>query len=281
MREAARRSELASSRTLSIVETWLERVTGARCKWGVTVMRIQGALFGAMLLASTMFVSVAQATPEPSAVPESWELSLAPSLPMRIQVNLGSGVRTYWYILYTVTNNTSQDVDFHPEVARVSEIESEVPADEATSMPEKASRISVEPAIVGLHPKVFAAIKRRHAKTHPFLVEPVKAITRLRVGKDNALTSVIVFPDLNPRVSKFTVYFGGLSGERVIKRNPAYRSLQATGGGKAKAAGGQDEKNPKFFVLRKTLAMPYTLPGDERTRRYATPALGRMGWVMR
>ncbi len=249
--------------------------------WGVTVMRTQRTLFGMTLLASMMFSAAVQAAPEPSAAPESWELSLEPSPPTRIQVKLGSGVRTYWYILYTVTNNSFEDVDFHPEIARVAEIESEVPADLAASMPDKAARISVEPAIVGLHPKVFAAIKKRHAKTHPFLAEPVKAITRLRVGKDNALTSVLVFPDLNPRVSKFTVYFGGLSGERIIKRNPSYRSIPATDGRKGATSGGAEEKNPKFFVLRKTLAMPYTLPGDERTRRSATPVLGRMGWVMR
>lgn len=257
------------------------RVTGAQCMWGVTVMRMQGTLVGVVVLALMMCATVAQAAPEPSAVPESWELSLEPSPPMRIQVKLGSGVRTYWYILYTVTNNSFEDVDFHPEIARVAEIESELPADRAAAMPEKAARISVEPAIVGLHPKVFAAIKSRHAKTHPFLVEPVKAITRLRVGKDNALTSVLVFPDLNPRVSKFTVYFGGLSGERIIKRNPAYRSVQGSGDRKGGTSAGDEAKNPKFFILRKTLAMPYTLPGDERTRRSATPVLGRMGWVMR
>jgi len=256
-------------------------VIGAERMWGVTVMRIPGTLCGVLLLASTMLTAVVQAAPEPSAVPESWELSLEPSPPMRIQVKHGSGVRTYWYILYTVTNDGYEDVDFHPEVARVAEIESEVPADQAASMPEKAARISVEPAIVGLHPTIFAAIKSRHAKTHPFLVEPVNAITRLRVGKDNGLTSVIVFPDLDPRVSRFTVYFGGLSGERIIKRNPVYRAVADSDGPKADQSGGDEAENPKFFVLRKTLAMPYTLPGDERTRRDATPVLGRMGWVMR
>ena len=37
----------------------------------------------------------------------------------------------------------------------------------------------------------------------------------------------------------------------------------------------------RVFVLQKTLAMPYTLPGDVNSRRAATPVLGKMEWVMR
>lgn len=214
--------------------------------------------------------SLVWATPEPSPVRVSWELQFEPTAPVRILVDTGAGQRVYWYFLYTVTNNTPQDVDFHPEIVRVSEISSEVPEDQAAQMPEKAARMTVEPSIVGVHPKVFEAIKSLHSKTHPFLVEPYKAITRLRQGKDNALTSVVVFPELDPRVSKFTIYVSGLSGERVTKTNPAFDPKRPV----------SDENQP-VFVLTKTLAIPYTLPGDAATRRNAEPALGRMEWVMR
>ena len=230
----------------------------------------------AILIASTVLALPLRAAPEPNPVPESWELLLAPSIPMRIQVDHGSGPVTYWYMLYTATNKTGRDIDFHPEIARANEIESEVPADLAASMPGQAAKISVDSAIVGVHPKVFRAIKKRHAKTHPFLVSPVNAITRLHQGEDNALASVAVFADLNARVSKFTIYFGGLSGETMTKPNPSYRRRQASARRSA-----DDESNPKFFVLRKTLAIPYVLPGDVNTRRHAAPALGRMTWVMR
>ncbi len=91
-----------------------------------------------------------------------------------------------------------------------------------------------------------------------------------------------VFREMDVRVSRFTIYVSGLSGERMTKRNPLYVAARA-GSGKKAAAGTGDagEENPKYFVLRKTLALPYTLPGDARTRRSATPALGRMTWVMR
>ncbi|MFQ5430731.1 MAG: hypothetical protein ACE5E1_10510 [Phycisphaerae bacterium] len=197
---------------------------------------------------------------------------------MRVQVDFGSGPKTFWYMLYTVTNHTGEDIDFNPEIVRVAEIESELPADQILSAPDRAPKLSVEPAIVGLHPKIFAAIQQRHAKTHPFLVKPVDAIRKLRQGKDNALSSVAVFKDLDLRASKFTIYFGGLSGERIRKPNPAYNPRLHAGDQQKKP---DAASNPRFFILRKTLAIPYTLPGDLKTRRTATPKLGRMTWVMR
>lgn len=204
------------------------------------------------------------ATPEPSPVPTAWELSIHPSEPMRIEV----GGKLYWYLLYTVSNLSGQDVDFHPEIVRVSEIDTDDPAPQAGS--QQAPKVLVEPAIIGIDTRVYKTIAQRHAKTHPFLVSPIKAIDRLLQGKDNARTSVAIFPDLDPRSQKFTIYFGGLSGEHESKPNPEFNPKKPV-----------SESNPRFFVIRKTLAMPYTLPGDGRTRRGATPVLGRMTWVMR
>ncbi|HWL94672.1 MAG TPA: hypothetical protein VNT79_14215 [Phycisphaerae bacterium] len=210
------------------------------------------------------------AQPEPSLTGVAWQLQLEPSAPVRIVVDTGTGQRIYWYMLYTVINNSSQDVDFHPEIVRVSEIHSEVPEDRAAEMADEAARFIVDASKVGIHPKVFQAIKSLHAKTHPFLVEPYKAIGKLRQGKDNALTSVAIFPELDLRASRFTVYFGGLSGEQETKKNPSYDPKKPN-----------SATNEPVFVLRKTLAIPYTLPGDFASRKRAEPQLGRMEWVMR
>ena len=215
--------------------------------------------------------------PKPNPTAVSWELQVRTTEPARIQVDTGGGPRTYWYMIYTVVNNNGQDIPFHPDIERVSEIDSEVPADQAEARPHDASRIITDPSMVGAHPKIFEAIQQRHARTHPFLVTPVKAIGTLLQGKDNARTSVAIFPELDPRVSRFTIYFGGLSGETITRKNPLYDPRRA-----AKAPADKDAiENEKVFVLQKTLAMPYTLPGDVRTRPTATPALGRLDWVMR
>lgn len=239
-------------------------------------------LSGVVFLALASEASRARGQPEPSPVRVSWELSFEPTPPLRIEVDTGKGAAVYWYVLYTVTNSTGDDVDFHPEIVRVNEIESDLPAEKVTAHSGAAPSITVDAALVGLHGDVFRAIQRRHAKTHPFLVEPVEAIGKLLQGKDNARTSVAVFRELDARVSRFTIYVSGLSGERVTKRNPLYVPAPAGSGKKAAAGtGGTGAEYAKYFVLRKTLALPYTLPGDTRTRRSATPALGRMTWVMR
>lgn len=221
----------------------------------------------------------ARGQPEPNPIPVSWELKFEPSSIQRINVTIDGEARTFWYMLYTVVNQTGQDVDFHPEIVRVNEIESEVPAEKAESAPDRAPRLTVDPAIVGVRSEVFQAIARRHRRTHPFLATPVSAISRLLQGRENALTSVAVFPDLDPRVSRFTIYFSGLSGEVVTRPNPMYRP--DSGGEKVNGHRPGKPQPPRQFVLRKTLAIPYTLPGDERTRRAADPVLGRMEWVMR
>ena len=248
--------------------------------WAFTlkVTNVKNRFYIFLLVAACFAVSGVQraaGTPEPSAVPVAWELSLKPFSPMTIQVDTGKGATVYWYMIYTVTNNSGQDVEFHPEITRVSEIETEGTSQTAGGTPSDPPQITTEPAIVGIHPAVYKAIAERHAKTHPFLVSPVNAITRLLQGKDNAVTSVAIFPQLAQRVSRFTIYVGGLSGETLARPNPTYKAPVGESDEKA------DDANPKFFVLKKTLAMPYILPGDLSTRRYATPKLGRLGWVMR
>lgn len=217
--------------------------------------------------------------PKPSPTPVTWELQVELSQPMRIVVPGEAGPKSFWYVLYSVVNNTGQDVPFNPEIVRVNEIETETPAEQAMQNRTIAPELSADPAILGGHPRVFRAIRDKHRKTHPFLVSPIEAIGPLLQGKDNARSSVAIFPELDTRVSKFTIYFGGLSGEIITRRNPAYKRDRPTED--AIGSGEFDIQNQKEFVLRKTLALPYTLPGDVNTRRIATPVLGRSEWVMR
>jgi len=238
------------------------------------------AIRGFVLVATTMFVaaSALRAEPEPSPAPTAWELTFKPSELQRITASDRSGrQRTYWYFIYRVVNNTGQDVDFLPVIERVSEIDNEVPPDQAEKNPQAAPQLLVDPAITGIDPSVFRAIKQRYARTYPLLVSPVNVIGRIRQGLDNSRDSVAIFPELDPRVSRFTIYVGGLSGERTTRQNPMYKKPAS----QTRTISSGEDKNPPVFILQKTLAMPYTLPGDVNTRRNATPALGRTTWVMR
>jgi len=239
---------------------------GKRCM--VSHSRICTTL--ACLLAVAVMMP-AFATPEPAPAPVSWEFQMKPTIPYRITASTRKGSQTYWYFLYKVVNNTGEDRPFHPEIARVNQIMSEVPADKARQKPGEASSITVDPAIVGLEKNVFEAIKERHKATHPFLMHPVDAITTLRQGSDNAIASVAVFKEMDPRVARFTYYFTGLSGEQIIRPNPLFDPQKPA----------DEETNPRVFVLRKTWAMPYILAGDAQTRRFAKPRLLQAEWVMR
>ncbi len=228
-----------------------------------------------LVLSAATATSLLRAEPQPTPAPTKWELTFKPDQLQKINAN----GRTYWYLIYRVVNNTGEDVDFLPVIERVSDIITEQPADKAEQSPDKASKLIVDPALTGVDSSVFKAIKQRHARTYPLLVSPVEVIGRIRQGIDNSRESVAVFKDLDPRASKFTIYVGGLSGERQTLPNPSYRKpAQPTDGNVAVTP---DEKNTPVFVIQKTLALPYTLPGDGSTRRYATPALGRPEWVMR
>lgn len=241
----------------------------------MSVARICVKIVGVAALAAAwgLFLPpTGRAEPKPSPSPVEWELKFTFQDPQRIEVKLPGErhPKTYWYVLYHIVNNTSEDRDFVPVIERVAEIDSELPADQVEKNPAQAPAIQTAHQLVGLDPVVFRAIKARHARTHPFLVAPVEAITRVKQGKDNALDSVAVFEDLDRRVARFTVFVGGLSGERTRQPNPAFDAKKPV-----------DEKNPRWFVLQKTLAIPYTLPGDPNTRGNAVPALGRLHYVMR
>ena len=201
-------------------------------------------------------ISSTQAAPEPALAPRAWELDFEFSDPQRITVRVPgeAEARIFWYVIYRVTNETRREIHFYPTFEIVT------------------SKYRVYPSDLATHPKVYNTIKKRHAKTHPFLVEPVDALGRLLQGEDNTRASVAIWSafDADEDVDKFMLYIGGLSGEVTKVRNPHFDpSSQVT------------KKNPRFFVLRKTLAVEYSLPGNRKTQRKVRPVRVERTWVMR
>lgn len=211
--------------------------------------------------------SAAVAAPEPSVVPKSWtlEFDYVDPQPITVQLPGYAKPRKFWYMLYTVTNNTGREVQFLPRFELMTNTMRVVPGDP------------------GVHPMVFEAIKKLHRPTHPFLVEPVKIMGKVLQGEDNAKSSVVIWPQFDIKANRFTVYAGGLSGESVLMRNPNYQRGKLEYAVKKPRNGSEIRiaVNPKFFTLRKTMAIEYVLPGDAKTRAQAR--VGRLGtrWVMR
>ena len=89
-------------------------------------------------------------------------------------------------------------------------------------------------------------------------------------GAENGRESAAVFKMFDPQASSFTVYMGGLAGEKVRVNNPAFDP------GKE-----ESEENPRSFLVQRTLSILYDLPGDPQTRAYSKPVRRNREWVMR
>src|SRR5690606_23640874 len=122
----------------------------------------------------------------------------------------------------------------------------------------------------GVSPEAYEAAFRR--ANDPLLLPPEKIAGRILRGKDRARHGVAIWRDFNSKARAFTAHVAGLSGEVMRWKNPAFDANKPEGA-----------KNERYFLLRKTLAVPYTLPGSEASRTSALPRRSPEGqkWVMR
>ncbi len=218
----------------------------------------------------TAHVDVGQG-PELSASGSAWEVELKFEDPQRIDVLVGGRSETYWYVVYTAVNVSSGTQRFQPSFQIVTE------------------NLRVHDADMGISPHVFDAIRERHRMTHPYLVSPTQAIGELRVGDDYARESVAIWRQIDLTVNNFTLYAAGLSGETRLVRNPAYtpkpRPAGSAAGATAGAVGAAKASNPddppRFFTLRKTLEVRYTLSASPPSRETIAPRRLGVRWVMR
>ncbi len=210
------------------------------------------------LLASAVWWGVGAAAglaaPEADIATTQWQLDFEFHDPQRITLTLPGDAEptTLWYVLYKVTNNTGRDVQFYPSVRLVT------------------NTLRVVEAGADVSPSVYDAIVAGHKKEYPFLAPPAKVTGLLLQGEGNARACVAVFRMFDAEANSFTLYVSGLSGELVRVTNPVFDPDQD-----------ESEKNPRFFILRRTLAADYDLPGDPQTRRKAKAVRRSRKWVLR
>jgi hypothetical protein len=185
--------------------------------------------------------------PKPSPFPVAWELTFEHGEPRRVVVPGPNGVpRAYWYMTYSVTNNSDREQVFLPRFelltreGKVVESDRNIPA------------------------AVFAKIKQREGNQ---FLEPFTSIGgMIRVGEDEAKDGVAIWEEPLPRMGDFTIFISGLSGETLTMKDAAGAELKGPDG--------------KPIILRKTLQLDYTLPGDERADDALVKPVGEQ-WVMR
>jgi len=143
----------------------------------------------------------ATAAPRPQIVSTSWNLDFEFDMPSPIAVKGVDGqVRWYWYITYTVSNNSGSERDFVPEFTVAND------------------RGQIITAGRGVPSVVFVKIKELLGD--PLLESPVEVVGRLLQGDDFAKRSVIVWPASYQDVDELRVFVSGLSGETAKFPNP-------------------------------------------------------------
>jgi hypothetical protein len=196
------------------------------------------------------------AFPKPSVFPISWELKFEHSAPKRIVVRTPGTINpvAYWYMTFTVTNNTSEEQRFLPVFemlmgdGTVIRSDKEIPAG------------------------VFDEIRKRERRKS---LEPMEKIAgRLLIGEDQARDGVAIWREPTTRMGTFHIFAGGLSGETVIMKEG--QEIQIKDWTKV-----TDAEKKKLTTLRKTLDMTYQIPGDEiKPEEDAINSQGEE-WVMR
>ena len=149
-----------------------------------------------------LYTASLQAAPTPSLVPIAWELKIKYHLPERVEVTLPGETtpKTFWYIRYTVTNDTGREILFVPEFQMITD----------TGQILEGNR--------KIAPEVFTKIKSIYKD--PLMESPEAVLGKLLRGEDNARDSVAIFSDVDTNVRDMRFVIAGFSGETAEVINP-------------------------------------------------------------
>lgn len=214
---------------------------------------------GALVIFSTaLLVGQAKTAPKPSPVPVQWEIDIDVQKPkaLRVRATGESPARVFWYMVYTVTNNTPKDQVFVPEFTLYTDTGQILRAGQQVPT------------------TVFDAIK--NTANDPLLRDTIGVAGKLLQGTDNAKTGVAIWPDFDPQAGAFDVFIGGLSGETTeIKLPEPIDVRQRDAKGEIKTV------TKDKMILSKTLHLRYSILGEAAARLGVTPSLVSKDWIMR
>ena len=210
--------------------------------------RVLAAVLVALGVAALGAVSVSAASslpPEPNPIPIRWQLDLDVG-PLRVtSVDVpGQGPTLYYYLTYTVTNNTDEDILLAPSFELATETGINVVAGQ------------------GVPASATQEILQR--LDNPLLNDQVNMIGVLRRGEAFARDGLVVWPVRDVAADEARVYMAGFSGEtariQVVDR---------------------DTGTPRDVVLRKTLMAVHETPGNINGQRDDAIERSETRWIMR
>jgi len=200
----------------------------------------------------------AKSAPKPSPVPIRWQLDIETSHPKTINVTLPGHSRPqlFWFIRYTITNETGQDVIFVPDFVLYTDTGQIIPA---------GQRVPTA---------VFKAIKKLY--NEPLLKDMTGITGKILQGEDKAKEGLAIWRDYDPKAGQFDIFIGGLSGETEEIRLP--KPIDVV---ELDSRGNTKTVRKNRTVITKTLNLAYSVPGEAAFRHLAKPKLLRKEWVMR
>jgi hypothetical protein len=152
--------------------------------------------------------------------------------------------KAYWYMTYTVTNNTDKERKFYPQIDLVT------------------TDGQVHSADRNIPKKVFEEIKT--IERNKFLEEFVTINGPIRLGPAEARDAVAIWPETAPRMEHFSIYVTGLCGEHVILKsvNGKLTKVEDADNIYSKESEADLLKNG-LVIMRKTLQLNFFIRGDE------------------
>jgi hypothetical protein len=213
---------------------------------------MKNVFIGVLFFSIITCTCVSLAAPEPAIVPgpDIWTLDTKFTTPLPIIIKIGNDGKSirFWYIIITITNNTRNDVDFHPVCDLMTDTFEVVPAGKSV------------PSIV------FNQLKQRYQRTYPFLELIDKTDNKVLQGEDNTKDIAIIWPDFDTKARNITIFISGLSNETAVIDHPVEKD--------------QDGTASKVF-LRKTLELSYSLKGDPASGNDIGMSFTSKRWIMR
>jgi len=209
-------------------------------------------------LAVALTICPARSAPKPSRVPTTWQVDIDLKEPKAIELPLPGRARPqrFWYVRYTVTNRTGQELIFVPAFVLYTDTGQILRA--GSKVPTAA----------------FQAIKNLY--NAPLLKDITGMTGRLLQGEDNAKEGVAIWRDFDPKAGAFDIFIGGLSGENAEVRLP--KPIEVV---ELDATGKETTVVKDKAIVSKTLHLRYSIPGEAAARLWTKPKLEKRQWVMR
>lgn len=206
-------------------------------------------IFNVVLVAAAISVMCFGA-PEPKVVLDApgWTLDVEFEPLGLMVVKVDGQNRRFWYEIFSVVNNTGDDVEFYPVFELVTDTFQTIPDGKDVPL------------------VVYNKIKKRHSRRYPFLETADQVGHRIMEGEDNRRDILVVWPDFQPDAKVIQLFAKGFSNETAAVDHP----VQTDPNGQ-----------PAKVYLRKALELTYSFGGDPKMRSNARITYEGKNWVLR